>query len=113
MDMVASQPVQRFDVYLISLDPTKRSEIKKTRLCMIISPDEMNRHIRTVTIAPMTSTIKNYPSRVTTTFQGKRGQVVLDQIRTLDKSRLIKKLGTVSSSAEEKVLDVLQEMFAP
>jgi len=111
--MVASQPVRRFDVYLISLDPTKGSEIKKSRPCLVISPDEMNRHIRTVIIAPMTSTIRNYPSRVTVTFQGKRGQVVLDQIRTVYKVRLIKKLGRISSAAEEKVLNILQEMFAP
>ncbi|MEX0856878.1 MAG: type II toxin-antitoxin system PemK/MazF family toxin, partial [Balneolaceae bacterium] len=76
-------------------------------------PDEMNKHIRTVIIAPMTSTIKNYPTHVTTTFQGKKGQIVLDQIRTVDKSRLIKNLGIISSSAEEKVLNTLQEMFAP
>lgn len=111
--MVKRESVQRFDVYLISLDPTEGSEIKKTRPCLIISPDEMNRHIRTVIIAPMTSTIKNYPSRVTTTFQKKRGQIVLDQIRTVDKQRLIKKLGTISSSAQDKTLNVLQEMFAP
>jgi len=73
----------------------------------------MNKHIRTVIIAPITSTVKNYPTRVTTTFQSKKGQIVLDQIRTVDKSRLIKKLGSISSSAEEKVLSVLQEMFAP
>jgi len=73
----------------------------------------MNKHIRTVIVAPMTSTIKNYPTRVTTTFQGKKGQIVLDQIRTVDKSRLIKKIGTISSVAEEKVFSVLQEMFAP
>ena len=111
--MVEGNSVQRFEVYLISLDPTKGSEIRKTRPCIIISPDEMNKHIKTVIIAPMTSTIKNYPTRVTTTFQGKRGQVVLDQIRTVDKSRLVKKLGSISSSAEDKVLSVLQEMFAP
>lgn len=111
--MVKREPVERFDVYLIALDPTKGSEIKKTRPCLIISPDEMNRHIRTVIIAPMTSTIKNYPSRVTTTFQKKRGQIVLDQIRTVDKQRLIKKLGTISSSAQDKTLNVLQEMFSP
>lgn len=110
--MVERNPVRRFEVHLISLDPTKGSEIRKTRPCVIISPDEMNKHIRTIIIAPMTSTIKNYPTRVTTTFQGKKGQIVLDQIRTVDKNRLIKKLGTVSSSAEEKVLSVLQEMFA-
>jgi len=111
--MVAKNQAKRIDVYLISLDPTKGSEIKKTRPCLIISPNEMNRHIRTVIVAPMTSTIKNYPTRVTTTFQKKRGQVVLDQIRTVDKQRLIKKLGTISSSAQDKTLDVLQEMFAP
>ena len=110
--MVKSESVQRFDVYLISLDPTQSSESKKTRPCLIISPDEMNRHIRTVIIAPMTSTVKNYPSRVTTTFQKKRGQIVLDQIRTVDKQRLIKKLGTISSSAQDKTLSVLQEMFS-
>ncbi len=111
--MVDSHPVRRFEVHLISLDPTKGSEIKKTRPCVVISPDEMNKHIRTVIIAPMTSTIKNYPTRVPVTFQGKKGQIVLDQIRTVDKSRLIKNLGSVSSTAEEKVLKTLQEMFAP
>ena len=111
--MVERNPVRRFEVHLISLDPTKGSEIRKTRPCVIISPDEMNKHIRTIIIAPMTSTIINYPTRVTTTFQGKKGQVVLDQIRTVDKSRLIKNLGSISSSAEEKVISVLQEMFAP
>lgn len=111
--MVERNPVRRFEVHLISLDPTKGSEIRKTRPCVIISPDEMNKYIRTIIIAPMTSTIKNYPTRVTTTFQGKKGQIVLDQIRTVDKNRLIKKLGSISSSAEEKVLSVLQEMFAP
>jgi mRNA interferase MazF len=109
--MVAKNKIERFEVYLISLDPTKGSEIKKTRPCLVISPNEMNRHIRTVIIAPMTSTIKNYPSRVTTIFQKKRGQIVLDQIRTVAKRRLIKKLGTISSSAQDKTLNLLQEMF--
>jgi mRNA interferase MazF len=111
--MVAKNEIKRFDVHIVSLDPTEGSEIKKTRPCLIISPNEMNRHIRTVIVAPMTSTIKNYPSRVTTTFQKKRGQIVLDQIRTVDKQRLIKNLGTISSSAQDKTLDLLQEMFAP
>ncbi|HET6528120.1 MAG TPA: type II toxin-antitoxin system PemK/MazF family toxin [Balneolaceae bacterium] len=110
--MVDRKPISRFDVYLVSLDPAKGSEIKKTRPCVIISPNEMNRHIRTVIIAPMTSTIRNYPSRVTTTFKKKRGQVVLDQIRTVDKQRLAKKLGTISSPSQTKVLNLLQEMFA-
>lgn len=111
--MVAKQHVQRFEVYLISLDPTKGSEIKKTRPCLIISPNEMNRHIRTVIVAPLTSILQDYPTRITTTFQKKKGQIVLDQIRTVDKQRLIKKLGSLHSSAQVKVLRTLQEMFAP
>jgi mRNA interferase MazF len=102
----------RFDVFLISLDPTRGSEIRKTRPCLIISPDEMNDNIRTVIVAPMTTKGRPYPSRVACTFQGKRGQVVLDQIRTVDKTRLVRRLGTISASVQHKVLDSLQEMFA-
>ena len=83
--------VKRFDVYLINLDPTVGSEIQKTRPCLVVSPDEMNHHIRTVIVAPMTSAEKDYPTRVSCTFRKKQGQVVLDQIRTLDKSRRLKK----------------------
>jgi len=101
----------RFDVFLISLDPTRGSEIRKTRPCLIISPDEMNDHIRTVIVAPMTSKGRPYPSRVACTFQDKRGQVVLDQIRTVDKTRLVRRLGTISTDIQGKVLDALQEMF--
>lgn len=111
--MVAVKMVRRFEVHLISLNPTQGSEIRKTRPCVIISPDEMNKHIKTIIIAPMTSTIRDYPTRVTTMFQGKEGQIVLDQIRTADKSRLIKKLDVVGSSTEKRVLRVLHEMFAP
>jgi len=111
--VTTGQQVLRFDVYLISLDPTQGFEIKKTRPCLVISPDEMNRHIRTVIVAPMTSTLRDYPTRVTTSFQNKHGQVVLDQIRTVDKQRLIKKLGTISPAAKKKVISTLQEMFAP
>ncbi len=103
---------KRFDVFLISLDPTRGSEIRKTRPCLIISPDEMNDHIRTVIVAPMTTKERPYPSRVHCTFQGKRGQVVLDQIRTVDKTRLVRRLGMISADAQTKVLDALQEMFA-
>ena len=110
--MVDHSVVRRFDVYLISLDPTKDSEIKKTRPCLVISPDEMNRHIKTVIIAPMTTTIKSYPTRVTTTFQGKHGQIVLDQIRTVDKQRLVKKLGILGDAAQLNVLNTLQRMFS-
>ena len=111
--MVDPAGVKRFDVFLISLDPTRGSEIKKkTRPCLVVSPDEMNRHIRTVIIAPLTSTLKSYPTRVTTNFQGKQSQIVLDQIRTVDKKRLVKKSGTISESAQNKVLNVLQRMFS-
>jgi mRNA interferase MazF len=104
--------VKRFDVYLIHLDPTVGSEIKKTRPCLIISPDEINRHIRTVIIAPMTTAGRDYPTRVPCEFQGKRGQIVLDQIRTIDKSRLSKKIGTIDPQIQAEVISTLQLMFA-
>ena len=103
---------KRFEVFLISLDPICGSEIRKTRPCLIISPDEMNDHIRTAIVAPMTTKGRPYPSRVPCTFQGKRGQVVLDQIRTVDKTRLVRRLGTISAGVQQKVLRALQEMFA-
>lgn len=104
--------VSRFDIFLISLDPTQGHEICKTRPCLVVSPDEMNDHIRTVIVAPMTTKGRPYPTRVPCTFQGKRGQVVLDQIRTVDKTRLVRRLGTLSPGARNAVLDTLQEMFA-
>ena len=104
--------VNRFDVYLINLDPTVGSEIQKTRPCLIISPDEMNRHIRTIIVAPMTSAGKDYPTRVKCRFKKKKGQIVLDQIRTIDKSRLIKKLGKIDSETQIEVISVLQRLFA-
>lgn len=105
--------VKRFDVFLINLDPTIGVEIKKTRPCLIISPDEMNRHINTVIIAPMTTKGRAYPSRVDCKFQGKQGQVVLDQIRTVDKVRLVKKLGRIHVKTQSEVLAILNEMFSP
>lgn len=105
--------IKRFDVYLINLDPTIGHEIQKTRPCLIISPDETNRFVSTVIVAPMTTKGKNYPTRVACTFQGKKGQIVLDQIRTIDKERLVKKLGTISSNVQNNILNILQEMFAP
>ena len=105
--------VKRFDVYLVSLDLTKGREIKKTRPCLIISPNEMNRHISTVIVAPMTSKGNSYPTRIPCQFQGVKGQVVLDQIRTIDKTRMLKKLGSLSLVAQSKVLGSLAEMFAP
>ncbi len=104
--------VKRFDVYLTNLDPTIGSEIRKTRPCLIISSDEMNRHIRTVIVAPMTTAGKDYPTRIACTFKRKKGQIVLDQIRTIDKTRLIKNLGTLDSETQLKVISVLQQLFA-
>jgi mRNA interferase MazF len=104
--------VNRFDVYLTNLDPTVGSEIQKTRPCLIISPDEMNRHIRTVIVAPMTTAGKDYPSRITCQFKRKKGRIVLDQIRTIDKTRLIKNLGTIDSETQLQVISVLQRLFA-
>lgn len=104
--------VKRFDVYLVNLDPTVGSEIQKPRPCLVISPDEMNRNIRTVIIAPMTSAKKEYPTRVSCTFKKKRGQIIIDQIRTIDKARLIKKMGTIDLKAQLDVVSTLQRLFA-
>ena len=104
--------VSRFDVYLVNLDPTVGSEIQKTRPCLVISPDEMNHNIRTVIIAPMTSSKKDYPTRIFCTFRKKKGQIVLDQIRTIDKKRFIKKLGTIDSKAQLDTISILQRLFA-
>jgi len=108
MAMVAN----RFDVYLVNLDPTVGSEIRKARPYLVISPDEMNRHIRTVIVAPLTTGGKEYPTRVPCTFRRKKGQVVLDQIRTIDKARLVKKLGSIDPGTQLEVITVLQQMFA-
>ena len=104
--------VKRFDVYLVSLDPAVGREIKKTRPCLVVSPDEMNSHIATVIVAPMTTKGRDYPTRVACRFQGKAGQIVLDQLRTVDKARLVKRLGRVSARAQRAVLEILNEMFA-
>lgn len=104
--------VQRFDVFLINLDPTVGSEIKKTRPCLIISPDEMNRNIATVIVAPMTTKGQPYPTRVACNFQGKDGQIILDQIRTVDKTRLVKHLGQISIDEQKAVIDTLAQIFA-
>lgn len=104
---------KRFDVFLVNLDPTMGHEIRKARPCLIISPDEMNRFIATVIIAPMTTRGREYPTRVPCTFQSKQGQVVLDQIRTVDKVRLAQKLGRIDKHTQDKVLSILGEMFEP
>ena len=108
MDVV----VQRFDVWLVTLDPTIGSEIQKTRPALVVSPDEINTHISTVIIAPMTTKGRDYPTRVPCVFQSKSGQVVLDQLRTVDKARLVKRLGKLDAPTADVVLDTLAEIFA-
>lgn len=108
MGMVA----KRFEVFLVNLDPTVGSEIQKTRPWLVISPDEMNDHISTVIVAPMTTKGREYPTRISCRFQDKDGQIVLDQIRTVDKSRLVKKIGKVSPITQKAVITALMEMFA-
>ena len=110
--MVAG-PVDRFDIYLVLLDPTVGSEIQKTRPCLVVSPDEMNHHIGTVIVAPMTTKGRSYPTRVPCRFEGLEGQVALDQLRTADKARLVRRLGRIADDVQEAVLSTLAEMFAP
>lgn len=103
--------VNQFEVYLVSLDPTQGSEIKKTRPCLVISPNEMNHALKTVIVSPMTTTVRSFPSRVKITFQGKKGDIALDQMRSVDQKRLVKKLGIIHHVTSKKVKDTLQEMF--
>jgi mRNA interferase MazF len=103
--------IQQYHVYLINLDPTIGHEIKKTRPCLVISPNEMNRHISTVIIAPMTTKSHKYPTRVSLTFQTKKGWIVLDQIRTIDKKRILKRLGKVSEQSIVEIKNIIQEML--
>jgi mRNA interferase MazF len=111
--VVVTTEVKRGEVYLVSLDPTTGSEIRKTRPGVVVSPDELNRHMRTCIVAPMTTASCSYPFRVACRFHGKAGHVVLDQIRTVDRRRLVRKLGKLSAQALERSLRVLEEMFAP
>lgn len=103
--------VTQYNVYLVNLDPTIGSEIKKTRPCVVISPDEMNRHLATVIVAPLTTKSHDYPSRIGVRFQKKRGWIVLDQIRTVDKRRLVKKLGAIDETAIQNIKTVIREML--
>ena len=105
--------ISRFQVHIVNLDPTVGGEIKKSRPCVVISPDEMNHNIRTVIVAPMTTKGHPYPTRVPCRFKRRSGQVVLDQIRTVDSRRLVKKLGQLDKKTSEEILRVLAEMFAP
>jgi mRNA interferase MazF len=104
---------RRFDVYLVTLDPTVGSETRKTRPCVVVSPDEMNQHIRTVLVAPLTSKGTAYPTRIACRFGGRAGQVVLDQIRAVDVQRLTKRLGTLSPGTRAAILTALSDLFAP
>jgi len=103
----------RFDVYLVRLDPAPGREIRKTRPCAIVSPDEVNRHIATVIVAPMTTKGPPYPTRIPVRFQRRVGQIVLDQLRTVDRARLVRRLGKIHDVTARGVLAVLGEMFAP
>ncbi len=104
--------VKRFDVFLVNLDPTVGSEIRKARPCVVVSPDEMNRHVRTVIVAPMTTKGRPYPCRVGITFGGVDGQVAIDQMRAIDKSRLARRLGNLSQGESSALLSTIQEFFA-
>jgi len=111
--VVTTTPVRRGDVYLVSLGPTLGGEIRKLRPCLVVSPDELNAHLRTFIVAPMTTGEHSYPFRVPCRFQGRTGYVVLDQIRTVDHDRLVRRLGRLGPAMVHTVLMLLQEMFAP
>ena len=113
MALVKTSAPRRGEIHLVSLDPTRGSEIRKARPCVVVSPDELNLNLRTVIIAPMTTAGHVYPFRVPCKFEGRSGFVVLDQVRTVDRDRLARKLGKLSKPAFDKVLALLQEMFAP
>lgn len=108
---MVARPPRQDEVWLVSLDPTHGSEIKKTRPCLVVSPDEMNQHLRTAIVAPMTTTLRPYPTRVGLTFQRKSGQVALDQVRAVDHERLVRKLGTIPPKTAGLVSAVLVDMF--
>ncbi len=105
--------IARFDVVLVSLDPTKGHEIKKTRPCLVVSPDEMNQFLKTLIVAPMTTKGRGYPTRVWCEFRGKEGEIAVDQIRTIDRNRVVKRLGQVDRKTSGAVLKVLLELFSP
>lgn len=111
--MVKPDVIRRGEVYLVSLDPTQGEEIRKTRPCVVVSPDELNAHLRTFIVAPMTTGLHGYPFRIPCRFKGRTGNVVLDQIRTVDRERLVRRLGRLTPAVIRSVLLVLQEIFAP
>ncbi len=105
--------IQRFDVWMVDLGPTRGSEIPKRRPCLVVSPDEINSHLGAVLIAPMTTRVRRYPSRAPCRFGGKSGEIALDQMRSIDRERLIEKLGVMGTAAQSATLSVLAQMFAP
>ena len=109
--MAVRRPARRGEVHLVRLDPTVGSEVRKTRPCLVVSPDELNEHLRTVIVAPMTTGGHAYPWRIPCRFQNRAGFVAVDQLRTVDGARLIKRVGQLSSTTTTTVLDTLQEMF--
>jgi mRNA interferase MazF len=110
--MALALGVVRGDVFLVNLNPTRGGEIRKTRPCVVVSPDELNAHLRTFIVAPLTTGSYEYPFRASCRFQGRSGHVVLDQVRTVDRERLVKRLGSLSTLAVAQALAVLREMFA-
>jgi mRNA interferase MazF len=112
VDLVSQEPVQRGEVYLVALNPSRGQEIRKTRPCVVVSPDELNGHLGTFIVAPLTSGSFGYVFRVPCRFEGRSGHVVPDQLRTVDRERLVKRLGSLEAETLARVLDVLQQMFA-
>ena len=108
-----TEDVRRGDVFLVSLDPARDAEIQKTRPCVVVSPDELNSYLRTFIVAPLTTGGHPYPFRVSCRFEGRSGYVVIDQIRTVDRERLVRRLGKLSPSTVGRILAILQEMFTP
>lgn len=109
---VVSGPPRRDEVWLVTLDPAHGFEIQKTRPCLVVSPDEMNLNLQTVVVAPMTTVLRPYPTRVPLRFRGKSGQVALDQLRAVDRQRLVRRLGTISANSALAVSEILVEMFS-
>jgi len=111
--VVKTEDIRRGDVFLVSLDPARGSEIQKTRPCVVVSPDELNSYLRTFIVAPLTTGGHSYPFRIPCRFEGRAGYVVLDQIRTVDRERLVRRLGKLLPSTLGNILSILQEMFTP
>jgi len=109
---VVGRPPRRDEVWLVSLDPAQGAETQKTRPCLVVSPDEMNQHLRTVIVAPMTAVVCSYPTRVPIRFKGKDGQIALDQLRAIDRQRLVRKLGAVAAGTAQAASAILIEIFS-